>query len=203
MSSNWYRSLARPRTIHGSCKWSKKGSLKRPQPSSLIGGPKIYKPPTRRKLDRWRLDRGLITTQTITRCPYLDLTNLLSLMRSMAALKLNVKIRKMELKITRWTNSCLVLLMIRLIPHTLALIQLVCQAQMMTISKSQRGTSFYSPSSKGMRKRYLLLIKVKILPAIMVRMTFLNNSYLIALNAYLSTPKFIMTLTDLSLELIA
>ena len=29
------------------------------------------------------------------------------------------------------------------------------------------------------------------------------NSYLIAINAYLSTPKFIMTLTDLSLELIA
>lgn len=92
--------------------------------------------------------------------------------------------------------------MIRLIPHTQASIQLVCQAKMMTISKSQQGISFYSPSSKVMRKLHLLLIKVKILPAIMVRMTFFN-SYIIALNAYLSTPKFIMTLTDLSLELIA
>ena len=121
----------------------------------------------------------------------------------MAALKLNVKIRKMELKITKLTNSWyLVLLMIRLIPHTLQLIQLVYQVQMMKISKSQLATSFYSPSLKVMRKLCLLLIKVKMLPAIMVRITFLKT-YLIAINAYLSTPKFIMTLTDLSLELIA
>jgi len=92
--------------------------------------------------------------------------------------------------------------MIRLIPHILPLIQQVCQGQMMMISKSQLETLFYSPFSKEMRKQCLLLIKVMILPAIMVRMTFFN-SYLIAINAYLSTPKFIMTLTDLSLELIA
>jgi hypothetical protein len=59
----------------------------------------------RKKLDGIRLDRGLITTLTTTRCLYLDLTNLLPQRRSMAAFKLNVKIKKMELKTTRLTNS--------------------------------------------------------------------------------------------------
>ena len=147
-------------------------SLKRRQRSSQTGAPKIS-PLMRRKWDSWRLDRGLITTLTTTRCPSLDLTNLQILVRSMAALQLNATTRIIKLKITRLTNSLsLMPLMIRLIPHTLPSIQRVCQAQMMKISKSQLKTSFYSLSSKEMRKLCRLLIRVKTLPAIMVRLKF-------------------------------